>query len=553
MGKPVGSRTLVFLCVALMLLLAALAVVQYRWSTRVAAADAQREREHLDSAASFFASEFDKVAGETAGFLENDARSALESRSTLVGVPKLVSELYYLGDSEAQKLGPTGRFEHAEAPAWAANTHRIATILTDPPSLVIPIYDLPRIDSSPEYGVRILSTFQRGTDRCFVARIDEDYLRSTLLPQLIRQSFGERSAQEYNFTVAAHSNPGVPIYGSAGRADLTKPFFSVRPIHLAFGKPPGGPVAPGKTAIYVQRMESRVVTNGGAQLPDPFGPGAWELRVAHKDVPLAAAFEQTRRRNLLFSLGVEALLAAAILFLVVATRRAQHLADQKLKFVAGVSHELRSPVSAISMLSRNQADGLVTGTERVQQYGELIHQQSRRLNEMVEQALQYAGIHSSLRRATKQEIDLRRLIEETMDARRGELEPAGFQIEMAVDPHLPSYTGDAPLLQTAVDNLVSNAQKHAGTGRWIRIGAFYREAEREVRIYVEDRGTGIDPADRAEIFEPFCRGRAAVEAQIPGSGLGLSLVRSAAEAHRGTVTLVSEPGRGSTFTLHLPI
>ena len=72
-------------------------------------------------------------------------------------------------------------------------------------------------------------------------------------------------------------------------------------------------------------------------------------------------------------------------------------------------------------------------------------------------------------------------------------------------------------------------------------------------ISVEDRGAGIDPASQAEIFEPFCRGRAAIEAQIPGSGLGLSLVRSAAEAHRGSVTLESGPGRGSTFTMHLPV
>ena len=113
--------------------------------------------------------------------------------------------------------------------------------------------------------------------------------------------------------------------------------------------------------------------------------------------------------------------------------------------------------------------------------------------------------------------------------------------------------GDAKLLRTAFDNLLSNAQKHAGGGHWIRVSASYSAAEKEVRISVEDRGAGIDPAEQEEIFEPFCRGRAAVEAQIPGSGLGLSLVRSAAEAHRGSVTLVSEPGRGSTFTMHLPV
>ena len=72
------------------------------------------------------------------------------------------------------------------------------------------------------------------------------------------------------------------------------------------------------------------------------------------------------------------------------------------------------------------------------------------------------------------------------------------------------------MLRTAVDNLLSNAQKHADGGHWIRVSAHYSSREKEVQISVEDRGAGIDPADQAEIFEPFCRGRAAVEAQIPG-------------------------------------
>jgi len=229
------------------------------------------------------------------------------------------------------------------------------------------------------------------------------------------------------------------------------------------------------------------------------------------------------------------------------------LADQKMRFVAGVSHELRTPVSAISMLSRNQADGLATGAERVKQYGELIHQQSRRLNEMVEQSLQYAGIHSGLRRRAGGQIDLRSLIEEAIDARREELARAGFEVEVALAPDLPPVSGDRDLLRMAFDNLLSNARKHADRGHWIRVSASFDADHKEVWIGVEDRGAEIDPADQAEIFEPFCRGRAAIEAQIPGSGLGLSLVRSAAEAHRGSVTVQSEPGRGSTFTMHLPV
>src|SRR5581483_368207 len=179
-----------------------------------------------------------------------------------------------------------------------------------------------------------------------------------------------------------------------------KPFFAITPgQHLALSHrppPPNPNPGPGPTAVFVQSVQT-IVTKGSPSLANLYGAGIWELDIAHRGVPLTVAFERTKQRDLLLSLGVESLLLAAIAFLVIGARRMQRLADQKMQFVAGVSHELRTPVSAIAMLSRNQADGLVTGPERVKQYGELIHQQSRRLNEMVEQTLEYAGIHSGLR------------------------------------------------------------------------------------------------------------------------------------------------------------
>jgi signal transduction histidine kinase len=538
-----------------MVLLAALAGLQYRWSTRVAAADAQREREHLDSAAALFASEFDVIAGQAVEFLDNDARTALESGTPLAAVPKLIGELYYLeiprqGAAKARRLTAGGLFTPFAAPSWAAVPGCPAGGVEQPLTLVAPVYDV-ATERGDEFGTHILNTFHWRPGRCFVARIDQAYLRHTLFPRLIRQSFGETAVEEYDFAVLPRSQPRQALYGSPLNADLRKPFFVRQPVFALSKALAAGPPGVRRMQIRVQHLDA-----AGKGLPAPdaglFDEGRWELEVAHKGVPLAAAFEQTRRRDLLGSVAIEALLAAAIVFLVIAARRTQRLADQKMQFIAGVSHELRSPVSAIAMLSRNQADGLVAGTERVKQYGELMHHESRRLNEMVEQTLQYAGIHSA-RRLVKNEVDLRGLIQQAVDARREELARGGFEVEIVLDADLPAISGDAHLLGIAFDNLLSNAEKHAGRGHWIRVSGCYWAPEKEVRIGVEDRGEGIDPADQAEIFEPFYRGRAAVESQIPGSGLGLSLVRSAAEVHRGTVTLVSEPGRGSTFTLHLPV
>jgi signal transduction histidine kinase len=392
------------------------------------------------------------------------------------------------------------------------------------------------------------------TDRCLVARIDEQYLRAARIPELLKKSFGETSWNEYDFAVVPRNHSTGPLYGAAVKPDVRKSFFSVSPIHLPpVPRQPQTASAEHKNMVFVQRYESTVVAHGSAPAGLVFGEGMWELDIARKGMSLAEAFERKRRRDLLVSLGVEVLLGIAIVFLVIGVRRMQKLAEQKMQFVAAVSHELRAPVSAISMLSRNQADGLVSGQEKVQQYGELMHQQSRRLNEMVEQTLQYAGIHSNLGRPSRSEVDLKRLIREAVDARRDELARLGFDVEIDTAADLPTVYGDAKLLRIAIDNLLSNAEKYADGGRWIRVRTKHASADKEVLISVEDRGAGIPASDQDEIFEPFARGQAAIDAQIPGSGIGLSLVRSAVEAHRGTVTLVSEPGRGSTFTLHLPV
>ena len=552
-----GSRTLLAILAAMGVLLGALAVVQYRWSKRVAAADVQREREHLETSASLFASEFNREASNASTFLQNEAWAALQTNQPLGPPPKLISELYYLdlsgkSDGKARRLSDDGLFVDAHLPSWAAVPHCVSIAIESPPALVTPVFDVATQERTQHGGLQVVRTLGGQPDRCFVARLDEAYLKGALFPRLIHQSFGETAAADYDFAVTTASQPQQALFGDRLNPDLRRLFFSIMPADLALSSARAAAhPQPGHTAIIVQRIESSVITNGPAHMASVFGPGAWELQIARKGLPLAEAFERTQQRNLLASLAVETLLLAAIVFLVIGARRMQRLADQKMQFVAGVSHELRTPVSAIAMLSRNQADGLVTG-DRVKQYGELMHQQSRRLNEMVEQTLQYAGMHSGLKRPEKNEIDLRALIEEIVSARSEELERDGFTVEVSLDPELPKVLGDVQALRTAIENLLSNAQKYGGAGRWIRVTAGYSAQDREVRVGVEDRGDGIDPADQSEIFEPFCRGRAAAEAQIPGSGLGLSLVRSAAEAHRGSVTLVSAPGRGSTFILHLP-
>src|SRR5690242_1833051 len=178
MQSPYGSKALLSVCGALMVLLAALAAVQYRWSERVAAADAQREREHLVSSAGLFASRFNDALGQTAEFLQASARSAIQSHSALQNVPKLIAELYHLnlpreGAPEAERLDSRGRFEKAAAPQWVLDSRCLPVAIEQPPALVSPIYDMATGELRGDGGVRVFRTVGRETGKCFVARIDQ--------------------------------------------------------------------------------------------------------------------------------------------------------------------------------------------------------------------------------------------------------------------------------------------------------------------------------------------------------------------------------------------
>src|SRR3990172_2294573 len=132
---------------------------------------------------------------------------------------------------------------------------------------------------------------------------------------------------------------------------------------------------------------------------------------------------------------------------------------------------------------------------------------------------------------------------------------AEFTVERESEPTLPPVMGDLLALSQCLQNLITNALKYASEQRWIGIRARISEqgvSGKEIQVSVSDRGIGIGAADLPHIFEPFYRSPSAAAAQIHGTGLGLPLAKSIAEAMKGHLTVTSEPGRGSTFTLHLP-
>ncbi len=421
-----------------------------------------------------------------------------------------------------------------------------------------------------------------------LVRLDEEYIRSTMLPALAARHFhDEEGTGDYRVAVTDRQDASRLIWESEtgaaasmqAHADVEAAFMSPRPDQVVMlardDTGQRGNTRNGTERIVISMFQDR--RSGG---PGPEGitqpergrapfEGRWQIAATHRAGSLEAAVAELRSRNLLLSSGILLLLTTAIGLIVVSARRSQELARQQMEFVAAVSHELRTPVSVIGTAASNLADGVVADPARVRTYGETIQGEARRLGETVERVLQLAGITAGNAAASHSAVPVDDLVRRSLTACRVEIEARGVNVEVDVPDHLPPVHGDAMALRSALQNLVSNAVKYGGEARWVRIEAApipgHRSRTRrpalstgateagQVAIRVTDRGIGIGADDRKHIFEPFYRGREAVSRQIQGSGLGLNLVSRIAEAHDGRVEVSSEPGRGSTFTLVLPV
>jgi signal transduction histidine kinase len=424
-----------------------------------------------------------------------------------------------------------------------------------------------------------------------ILRLDPAVVRGTVLPALAsRHLHGADSTAEYRVAVVARDNPARVIWESepgvaatiVPAPDVAEDFMTPQPDRMLFFRRTGpgdrdagrAPVPAENIVVSVlERREPGAVgvVTGESRVFSPF-EGRWTLVAKHRAGSLEAAVSLARRRNLALSSGILVLLTLSVGLIVVSARRAQELARQQMEFVAAVSHELRTPVSVISTAAGNLADGVVADPKRVKTYGETIRAEARRLAETVERVLQLAGIAAGRAAAARTRVHPSALVNQAVEACRAEIDAADVEVEIDVAPHLPFVAGDVSALRSALQNLISNAVKYGGEAKWLRVSSRLQApdsrllapdsrlpapdsrlpASDRVVFTVEDRGLGIDADDRKHIFEPFYRGHEAVRRQIHGSGLGLNLVQRIVEAHGGTVSVSTEPGKGSTFTVTLP-
>jgi signal transduction histidine kinase len=275
-----------------------------------------------------------------------------------------------------------------------------------------------------------------------------------------------------------------------------------------------------------------------------------------------ALVDASSRRSVIRLMGVLSftlLFASASVWAIQRSKmlNAMRLAKLQMDFVASISHELRTPLAVICASAQNIADGVVEQKEQLAKYGSVIRHHSTQLTELVNQILQFAATHEGRNRYILRPVEVGGAITSVLTNTRELAEQAGSVVEKQVAEDLPPVMADFGALCQCLQNLVVNALKYGGKNPTITIRAtgVHRENGRadEVWISVEDHGIGIDNADLKQIFEPFYRSPVVVAAQIHGTGLGLPLAKSIAEALGGRISVVSRLGVGSRFTLQLPV
>ena len=232
-------------------------------------------------------------------------------------------------------------------------------------------------------------------------------------------------------------------------------------------------------------------------------------------------------------------------------RRELRLAEMRSRFVSAVSHELKTPLTAIRMFAETLQLGRSPDPETQTEYLETIVNESERLTRLLNNVLDFSKIERGQKEYRRTPNDLADIVSASARAMRYQLEQQHFTLNVEVQDGVPPANVDRDAIEQAILNLLSNAMKYSGASRAIDLRL--TRVDGEAVIEVVDRGVGIDAGDQSRIFEQFYRVPAKGNDGIPGTGLGLTLVRHIAEGHGGRVTLKSAPGEGSAFAIHLPL
>lgn len=222
-----------------------------------------------------------------------------------------------------------------------------------------------------------------------------------------------------------------------------------------------------------------------------------------------------------------------------------------LEFLSHISHELKSPLNTIRSYAEMLMDGSIEEAETRKEFFNVITEESCRLAKLVDNLLDLSKIDAGALAPERSRLRPDSLLNELVRAAEPQARSKGLELQAEVPTNLPSAFGDKDLVAVAISNLISNAIKYTPAGGRIAVRA--RAEEETLVVEVQDSGIGIPRDEQKKVFEKFYRGSGRDVRQQSGTGLGLALAQQIIRLHGGTLRLDSEPGKGTTFRIDLPL
>lgn len=232
-------------------------------------------------------------------------------------------------------------------------------------------------------------------------------------------------------------------------------------------------------------------------------------------------------------------------------KHAEELNALKSYFVSSVSHELRTPLTSIRMFADTLKDRKLAGTRTYNEYLNIIIGETERLGRLINNILDFSKIEQGLKEFHFEQVNFLRVVKKSVAAMQYQVHMEGASLKLTIPRQVLKLWADADALQEVIMNLLSNALKYSTRRKEIRLTV--HKCPKTVEFAVADKGLGIAEKDLPHIFEQFFRVKDERSRQVGGVGLGLSVVKHIIEAHKGTISVTSTLGAGTTFTVRLPL
>jgi len=291
---------------------------------------------------------------------------------------------------------------------------------------------------------------------------------------------------------------------------------------------------------------------GYISFPFPANLPKWKLLInENKPGFISTLLKEGSGIYLFIFILIALLMVLGFVFTLYSLNMELRLNKLKSEFISNVSHELKSPLTSIRMMTEMLYHKRVLSEERKHEYYSSMLEESEHLSHLIDNILDFSRMDDDRKKYDFTDLDMNELLIKFLESFRESLPESGFDIRYNPPDRVPLIKADKNAILQVFYNLIDNAIKFSGTSRQIDISLFHRADT--LLFCVKDYGIGIAGKDQEKVFDRFYRSDEPQRLGIKGSGIGLTIVEKIIAAHKGHLTLESKHGEGSTFCVHMPI